>query len=66
MMIPLLHLGMIICGLPYSEKTLNKTLTGGTPYGPSHVEANQSNNLSEDEIKLCKLLGKRIASLIVK
>ena len=66
MMIPLLHLGMIICGLPYSEKTLNKTVTGGTPYGPSHVEANQSNNLSEDEIKLCKLLGKRIASLVVK
>ena len=53
-------------GYRIQRKTLNKTVTGGTPYGPSHVEANQSNNLSEDEIKLCKLLGKRIASLVVK
>lgn len=60
MMIPLLHHGMLISGLPYSEKELHDTKTGGSPYGPTHLSS-KSNNLSEDEIKLCIAFGKRIA-----
>lgn len=60
MMIPLLHHGMLISGLPYSEKELHDTVTGGSPYGPTHLSS-KSNNLSEDEIKLCIAFGKRIA-----
>ena len=66
MMLPLLHHGMLIVGLPYSEKELISTTTGGTPYGPSHLAGPESNNkLSEEEKKLCFALGKRIASLSV-
>jgi len=62
MMLPLLHHGMIIIGLPYSEKELFSTTTGGTPYGASHLAGPESNNkLSEDEKKLCFALGKRVA-----
>jgi len=62
MMLPLLHHGMMIVGLPYSEKELFSTTTGGTPYGPSHLAGPESNNkLSEDEKKLCFALGKRVA-----
>lgn len=65
MMLPLLHHGMLMVGLPYSEKELHSTRTGGTPYGPSHLAGSDSNNeLSEEEKKLCFALGKRIASLI--
>jgi len=62
MMIPLLHHGMLISGIPYSEKALHNTSTGGTPYGASHV-AGSTNNLpiSDDEKNLCIALGKRIA-----
>lgn len=64
MMNPLLHHGMLICGLPYSEKSLSKTVTGGTPYGASHVAgASNSNPISNDEKTLCIALGKRIANL---
>jgi len=66
MMIPLLHHGMIISGLPYSEKELHETNTGGTPYGPTHVSNGNKNNLSDDETKLCISFGKRIASLASK
>ncbi len=63
MMLPLLHHGMLIVGLPYNEKELISTTTGGTPYGPSHLAGPDNNNkLSEDEKKLCFALGKRIAS----
>ena len=64
MMIPLLHHGMLISGIPYSEKALHKTSTGGTPYGASHV-AGSSNTLpiSEEERTLCIALGKRVARL---
>lgn len=62
MMLPLLHHGMIIVGLPYREKELHTTTTGGTPYGPSHLAGPESNNkLSEEEKKLCFALGKRVA-----
>jgi len=67
MMIPLLHHGMIISGLPYSESELLTTTTGGTPYGPSHVAgANSDLPLSDDEKALCIALGKRLANLSLK
>jgi NAD(P)H dehydrogenase (quinone) len=67
MMIPLLHHGMIISGLPYTESELLTTQTGGTPYGPSHVAgADNSNPLSKEEKTLCKALGKRLAELATK
>ena len=59
MMIPLLHQGMLLTGIPYSEPSLHST-SGGTPYGASHVEAD---NLSSDEISLCRAQGKRVAQL---
>jgi len=62
MMLPLLHHGMLLLGLPYSNNELMQTKTGGTPYGPSHLAgADGKKDLSEDEISLCKALGKRIA-----
>ncbi len=61
MMIPLLHHGMLICGLPYTEPELSATTTGGTPYGVSHVTFNQNDGLSNTEKSLCFAQGKRIA-----
>ena len=66
MMIPLLHHGMVIAGIPYSEKDLNETRTGGTPYGPTHFSGNHKNQLSDNETKLCMSFGKRIAQLTNK
>lgn len=63
MMLPLLHHGMIISGIPYSESALHRTITGGTPYGASHVAAQRNTQLSSDEISACLALGKRIARL---
>lgn len=67
MMIPLLHHGMIVLGLPYTEPSLNNTLTGGTPYGVTHVSgvANE-NELSADEITLAKNLGERLARVAAR
>ena len=63
MMLPLLHHGMYLVGLPFSEPALHQTRTGGSPYGASHV-ANQGNPiLSEDEKELAQALGKRVAQL---
>jgi len=65
MMIPLLHHGMVLCGLPYSEPELHTTTTGGSPYGVSHVahsNLKNSNQLSDDERSLCMAQGKRLAS----
>ena len=62
MAIPMLHHGMIYCGIPYSEPALNATLTGGTPYGASHVAGSESkNDISSHESELCHALGKRLA-----
>ena len=62
MMLPLLHHGMMILGLPYRETDLLRTTTGGTPYGPSHHAGGESNlPLSEEEKRLCLALGRRIA-----
>ena len=63
MMLPLLHQGMVIAGVPYSEKALTATQSGGTPYGASHVE---SQSLSADEIKICQAQGRRIAQIASK
>ena len=66
MMLPLLHHGMIISGVPYTEKKLNSTKTGGTPYGPSHVSFNGQNDISDDEKAICMSFGLRIAKLAIK
>lgn len=62
MMLPLLHHGMLLLGIPYSEDALNTTRSGGTPYGASHVAGNDGElPLSDDEAELCRALGKRLA-----
>ncbi len=67
MMLPLLHHGMLIVGLPYSEPALSTTSTGGTPYGASHVGGSADDRpISEDERKLCLALGKRLAETASK
>lgn len=67
MMIPLLHHGMLLMGLPYSEPQLGTTKTGGTPYGASHIGgAMDDQPLSDDEKKLCLALGKRLAHTALK
>ncbi len=67
MMLPLLHHGMVLAGIPYSESDLIATNSGGTPYGASHVAGpNSDRALSAHEINLCMSLGKRIAQLAVK
>jgi len=64
MQIPLLHLGMIIMGVPYSIPELSTTSSGGTPYGASHVSIEKGGvQLSEEERKICIAQGKRIAKL---
>ena len=67
MMLPLLHQGMLISGIPYTEPSLNSTTTGGTPYGVSHYAGNKSDlPISEDEKILSIALGKRIATIAAK
>lgn len=67
MMLPLLHHGMLMVGLPYSEPALSSTTTGGTPYGASHIGgAMDDRPISEDEKKLCLALGKRLAETALK
>ncbi|TNF06823.1 MAG: NAD(P)H:quinone oxidoreductase [Gammaproteobacteria bacterium] len=67
MMLPLLHQGMVIAGLPYSEQALHTTSSGGTPYGASHQAGGDgSRSLTEEEIALCIAQGKRMASLAKK
>lgn len=62
MLLPLLHHGMLVLGLPYSDPALLRTRTGGTPYGPSHLAgADNRLELSDDEKQLCQTLGKRLA-----
>ncbi len=64
MMLPLLHHGMVLVGLPYSEARLNTTASGGTPYGASHwAGADGKRPLDEDEQALCQALGRRVAEL---
>ncbi len=64
MLLPLLHHGMVILGLPYSEGALMTTETGGTPYGASHVAGPHNDRaISQDERTLCLALGKRLATV---
>jgi NAD(P)H dehydrogenase (quinone) len=64
MMLPLLHHGMLITGLPYSEQALLDTRGGGTPYGPSHhAGADSKRALDEHERTLCRALGQRLSKL---
>jgi len=64
MMLPLLHHGMLISGLPYTESELLTTSTGGTPYGPTHVSGEKSDlPINTEEKALCIALGKRLAKL---
>jgi len=65
MALPLLHHGMLVVGLPFTESAVNKTRTGGTPYGATHVSgmAAQQGTLSEDEVTLAQALGKRVADV---
>ncbi len=67
MMNPLLHHGMLICGLPYSEPQLMATQSGGTPYGASHLAGKDGDRkLDDSEAELCIALGKRVATLALK
>jgi NAD(P)H dehydrogenase (quinone) len=63
MMMPLMHHGMLIAGVPYSEAALSSTQKGGTPYGASHVEGDC---LTDEEQKICQAQGKRLAELATK
>lgn len=67
MALPLLHHGMLIVGVPYTEKALSTTTTGGTPYGASHVSWNREpDRLSDDEKQLARALGNRVAKIAAK
>jgi NAD(P)H dehydrogenase (quinone) len=66
MMLPLLHHGMYLVGVPFTERALTDTRTGGTPYGASHVAgAADGGRVSEHEISVAQALGRRIAALAV-
>ena len=67
MQLPLLHLGMLIMGIPYSTPSLSSTVSGGTPYGSSHVGGDSNeNDLTSDEKSICFAQGARIALLVKK
>jgi NAD(P)H dehydrogenase (quinone) len=67
MMLPLLHHGMYLVGLPYTERALNETKSGGSPYGASHVGVSQGGTtLSDSERTLAQALGRRVAALAVQ
>lgn len=67
MMMPLLHHGMVLCGVPYSEAALNETSSGGTPYGPSHwAGTGEQLPLTEHEKAICQSFGERLATLALK
>jgi NAD(P)H dehydrogenase (quinone) len=67
MAVPLLHHGMFLVGLPFTERAVNQTRSGGTPYGATHVAALASvpGTLSADETELAHALGKRVAETAV-
>jgi NAD(P)H dehydrogenase (quinone) len=68
MMLPLLHHGMYLVGIPYTERALNESRSGGSPYGASHVAVTASGvgALSDDEKILAQALGRRVAALAVR
>lgn len=67
MMVPLLHHGMVLCGVPYTENALNETTSGGTPYGPSHwAGTGEQQAVTDHEKTICQTFGERLARLAVK
>jgi NAD(P)H dehydrogenase (quinone) len=67
MMMPLLHHGMVIVGIPYTEAALSTTRAGGSPYGASHFAGDDTQpRLTDDERTLAVVLGRRVAELAVK
>lgn len=66
MMLPLLHHGMLISGLPYSESALLHTTSGGTPYGATHVAGQDNRAVDDNEIALCIAQGKRLGQIALK
>lgn len=67
MQLPLLHHGMIILGVPYSETNVFTTTAGGTPYGASHMAGNNSDQpLIESEKMICRTMGKRLATVAMR
>lgn len=66
MMLPLLHHGMLLLGLPYSESALHRTPHGGTPYGASHHAGSDHAGLYPEEAELCRAQGRRLAELAAR
>jgi NAD(P)H dehydrogenase (quinone) len=67
MMLPLMHLGFVILGIPYTEADLNNTMSGGTPYGATHVTGPDGKKaFSDEEQRLCFAMGKRLAEIAIK
>ncbi len=67
MMLPLLHHGMLLVGIPFTEPALNATASGGTPYGASHVAGSDGDRpISGDERSLARTLGRRVATIAAK
>ena len=67
LMAPLIHLGFIIVGVPYSVKELFTTTSGGSPYGPGHIAGQDGQrDLDDDEKTVCRALGKRVAEVALK
>src|SRR5512135_1486051 len=67
MMLPLLHHGMLLVGLPFTEPAINATATGGTPYGASHVTGVGGDRpISDDERALARALGRRVATIAAR
>jgi len=66
MLLPLFHHGMVLVGVPFTEKAMSTTLSGGTPYGASHVAGHEARPaLTDDERAVARALGRRVASLAV-
>ncbi|MCC5861094.1 MAG: NAD(P)H:quinone oxidoreductase [Gammaproteobacteria bacterium] len=66
MAVPLLHHGMLYCGLPYSEADLASTRSGGTPYGASHAALDGATRLTDEEQRLARALGARVADIATR
>ena len=67
MMLPLLHHGMLLVGVPFTEPAINATTTGGTPYGASHVSGTGNDRpISEDERTIARALGRRVAEITIR
>jgi NAD(P)H dehydrogenase (quinone) len=67
MMLPLLHHGMLVVGIPYTEIALNRTAGGGSPYGSSHVAGTANQHaIADDERTLARALGRRVAEIAAK